>query len=103
MANTDRRNPILSTKLYRPPVTADYTPREALGVRLEAGIELPLTLVCAPAGYGKSTSISHWLETSSLSSAWLSLDKSDSDLRNFLTYIVAAVRTLASWHCAALP
>ncbi|MEH6593249.1 MAG: LuxR C-terminal-related transcriptional regulator [Halioglobus sp.] len=99
MADKDPRSQILSTKLYRPPVTADYTPRNALETRLEAGIELPLTLVCAPAGYGKSTTVSRWLETCSLNSAWLSLDTSDSDLRNFLTYVISAVQTIDADSC----
>ena len=71
------------TKLYRPPVTADYITRDALDASLEQGVELPLTVVSAPAGYGKSTLISHWLETNSYPSAWLSLDESDSDVRVF--------------------
>jgi len=99
MADTDPHSAILRTKLYRPPVTADFTPRKALNAILEAGIELPLTLVCAPAGYGKSTSISRWLETNSRPGAWLSLDDSDSDLRNFLCYVVAAVQTLDADSC----
>jgi LuxR family maltose regulon positive regulatory protein len=51
----------------------------------------PLTLVSAPAGYGKSALISSWLETNENPAAWLSLSKSDSDLRTFLSYFIAAV------------
>ena len=51
----------------------------------------PLTLVSAPAGYGKSALISSWLETKENPAAWLSLSKSDSDLRTFLSYFIAAV------------
>ena len=54
--------PIRRMKLYRPPVAEDIMCRVSLHQRLEAGLALPLTLVSAPAGYGKSTLISHWLE-----------------------------------------
>ena len=91
--------PVNRTKLYRPPVTVDYISRDALDASLEQGVELPLTVVSAPAGYGKSTLISHWLETSRYPSAWLSLDESDSDVRVFLTYFVAALQMISADAC----
>jgi LuxR family maltose regulon positive regulatory protein len=54
----------------------------------------PLTLVSAPAGYGKSTLVSDWLNELDFQSTWVSLEKSDNDLRQFLSYIVAAVQTI---------
>ncbi len=54
--------PVNRTKFYRPPVSADYVSREALNVSLEQGVALPLTVVLAPAGYGKSSLVSHWLD-----------------------------------------
>jgi LuxR family maltose regulon positive regulatory protein len=99
MAHSDPHGLILGTKLYRPPVTEDYTPRISLEAKLDAGFALPLTLVCAPAGYGKSTSISRWLETNGRPHAWLSLDDSDSDLRRFLGYVVAAVQSISAKSC----
>jgi ATP/maltotriose-dependent transcriptional regulator MalT/ActR/RegA family two-component response regulator len=83
---------ILRTKLHRPPVTRDLVPRPRLFELLDAGRPRPLTLVSAPAGYGKSVLISSWLESGDWPSAWLSLDESDSDLHQFLHYFVAAVR-----------
>ncbi len=53
----------------------------------------------APAGYGKITLLSHWLEVSELPSAWLSLDDSDSDVRVFLSYFVTAVRQVSPEAC----
>ena len=95
--------PVNRTKFYRPPVSADYVSREALNASLEQGVVLPLTVVLAPAGYGKSSLISHWLDTrdstNASSSAWLSLDTSDSDVRIFLTYFVAALRTVSADAC----
>ncbi|MBW1786039.1 MAG: hypothetical protein JRK53_05380, partial [Deltaproteobacteria bacterium] len=54
----------------------------------------PLTLVSAPAGYGKTTLISCWLETCGRPAAWLSLDEHDNDLHLFLSYFVSAVQTI---------
>ncbi len=80
----ERPVPILRTKLYRPPVAADIVWRRRLHSRLDEGRHRPLTLVSAPAGYGKSTLVSHWLETLDEPCAWLSLDEADGDLRVFL-------------------
>ena len=54
---------LLRTKLHRPPITADLVPRPRLLKRLDQHWGRPLTLVCAPAGYGKTTLVSSWLET----------------------------------------
>ena len=68
--------------------------------RLDEGGQQSLTLVSAPAGYGKSTLVSHWLKTSEGPSAWLSFDETDGDIRTFLSYVVAAVQTVFSEACA---
>ena len=94
MAAREQAIPIIRTKLHRPPVTADLVCRTGLHAKLDAGLRLPLTLVSAPAGYGKSTLLSHCLEVGGGSSAWLSLDEADSDIRVFCSYFVAAVRTV---------
>ena len=56
--------------------------------------ERPLTLVSAPAGYGKSTLISCWLEAVDCPTAWLSLDERDNELGVFLSYFLAAIETI---------
>jgi LuxR family maltose regulon positive regulatory protein len=100
---------ILRTKLHRPPMPPDFVPRPRLADILEAGRTLPLTLVSAPAGYGKSVLVSSWLQGSEWPSAWLSLDTDDGDIRQFLRYLVAAVRTVRadaceqSWNLVAAP
>jgi len=78
------------TKLYRPPAADDYVCREYLEARL-GGVETqPIIVVSAPAGYGKTTMISHWIDQSAAPCAWLSLDTHDNDLRLFLHYLAAA-------------
>lgn len=80
-----------STKLFYPPITEDYVPRARLQERLKLVARRPLTLVSAPAGYGKTTAVSAWLENSDLVRAWLSLDEGDNDFATFLAYLVAAI------------
>ena len=92
---TDKEIPlyVLRTKLNRPPLTKDHLHRHRLLDRLEKNLHRHLTLVSAPAGYGKSTLLSSWLESCDFPSGWVSLDENDNDLRVFLSHILAAVRT----------
>ena len=90
---------ILRTKLHRPPAPQDLVPRTRLLENLESGRVRPLTLVSAPAGYGKSMLISNWLENADWPSAWLSLDEADSEIRQFLGYFVAAVKSIFADAC----
>src|SRR5512143_3117496 len=85
---------LLRTKLYRPRPNRDLVHRTRLHEALERYLDKTMTLVCAPAGFGKTTMLTDWLEQCAHPSAWLSLDKSDGDLAVFLAYFVAAVRTL---------
>jgi len=84
---------VVRTKLHRPAVAADILIRDRLIERLNEGVGQPLTLISAPAGYGKSTLASRWLAACACRSAWLSLDEDDNDPRTFLSGFVAAVRT----------
>ena len=94
MASETESVPLIRTKLYRPRATSRLVPRPRLLQRLEERRERPLTLVAAPAGYGKTTLISSWLEATDWPSAWVSLDEGDNDLVVFLTYLLAAVETM---------
>jgi LuxR family transcriptional regulator, maltose regulon positive regulatory protein len=91
----DGRAPLLlRTKLHRPAVGNDYVPRPRLLERLIRNPNRALTLVAAPAGFGKTTLVAAWLETSERPSAWLSIDQNDDSLPVFLSYIVAAIRSI---------
>lgn len=87
-------SPLLTIKLHRPRLTAPLVERPRLLVRLTAGLEQGLLLVSAPAGYGKSTVVNQWLDTVDLPWAWISLDEHDSDLATFLSYGLAALRSV---------
>jgi LuxR family maltose regulon positive regulatory protein len=66
---------------------------------MDAGLEVPLTLVSAPAGYGKSVLVSQWSESLTLPSAWLSLGEADGEVDQFLMYLIAAVQTAIPEAC----
>ncbi len=91
---------LLRTKLYRPRPTSGLIARPRALEILNRRMDRALTLVCAPAGFGKTTLISDWLEHCADPSAWLSLDKGDGELGVFLSYFVAAARTLFPEACA---
>src|SRR5947199_7701597 len=87
--------PILATKLYLPRLRPNVVSRPRLIERLNAGLHGKLTLIAAPAGFGKTTLASAWLASCVWRAAWLSLDEGDSDPTRFLTYLVAALQTIA--------
>jgi LuxR family transcriptional regulator, maltose regulon positive regulatory protein len=109
--NTGKLNPLNTlrqTKLHRPSPTRYLVVRQRLWERLDKGKAHPLILVCAPAGYGKTTLISSWIEnipvgdkqrSVSMPAAWLSLDEHDSDVMIFLHYLIGALRTIFNGAC----
>ena len=88
--------PILATKLFIPPPRPKVVARPRLTERLNEGLHSKLTLISAPAGFGKTTLVSEWLAGCAQPAAWLSLDEGDSDPARFLTYLVAAMQTIAA-------
>ena len=89
--------PILATKLYIPPPRPKVVLRPRLIERLNEGLTSgrKLTLISAPAGFGKTTLVSEWVAGCERPVAWLSLDEGDNDPARFLTYLVAALQTIA--------
>jgi LuxR family maltose regulon positive regulatory protein len=94
--------PLLQTKLYIPVTRPDpvaglrtsLVPRPHLIERLNEGLAGKVTLISAPAGFGKTTLVSHWLDQLNLPAAWLSLDDDDNELARFLSYLIAALQTI---------
>jgi LuxR family transcriptional regulator, maltose regulon positive regulatory protein len=88
--------PLLETKLHVPRRRRGLVPRPRLSERLSRASESKLTLVSAPAGFGKTTLLAEWLAAApERSVAWLSLDQRDNDPLLFWTYVVAALETAA--------
>ena len=90
---------VVRAKLHAPRIPSDLVRRDRLLERLAGSRDRPFTLVSAPAGYGKSTLIARWLEATDVTGIWLSVEESDSDVRQFLTYLIAAVRKLSTNAC----
>ena len=86
---------LLTTKLRTPRTRPNLVERPRLHEALDRGEGRALTLVSAPAGFGKTTLLAEWLEArvaGGRSVAWLSLDESDNDPARFLTYLVGALQ-----------
>jgi len=92
--------PLLTTKLRVPPPRPRLVPRPRLIERLNAGLAGKLTLISAPAGFGKTTLLCEWLQAAGpkraapLPVAWVSLDEDDDDPARFWAYVIAALQTL---------
>jgi len=89
--------PILATKLFIPPQPSRVVARSRLVNQLTNGLSTghKLTLISAPAGFGKSTLASEMLAVCRQPAAWLSLDENDNDLARFLVYFIGALQTIS--------
>jgi len=95
---------LLTTKLFIPPMRPEIVPRPRLIERLNSGLYRKLTLISAPAGFGKTTLVTEWLENLRVGTqseiqaeqkfAWFSLDEGDNDLVRFLTYFISALNQI---------
>ncbi len=85
---------ILATKLQFPLPRPNLVFRKRLIDRLNEGITRKLTLISAPAGFGKTTLIGDWLRQTDFSAAWLSLDENDNDPVRFIIYLTAALQKI---------
>ena len=85
---------IVGTKLFAPRPRTDGLPRPHLTHRLQRGLDRTLTLVSAPAGFGKTTVVAEATRGCGRPTAWLSLDGADTDPSRFLAHVVAALRTV---------
>ncbi len=87
---------LLQTKLYIPPLRPNLVRRSRLIDHLNQGLQQgkKLSLISAPAGFGKTTLVSEWVAGNERPAAWLSLDEGDNDLTRFLAYLVTALQTL---------
>lgn len=88
--------PLLKTKLFIPALSSDHIERPRLIERLEQGLRAGqrLTLLSAPAGYGKTTLLSSWISACRLPAAWLSLEEQDNDPARFLAYLLASLQSV---------
>ncbi len=86
---------ILDTKFHMPKHRTELVSRPRLVKRMNEGMRQKLTLISAPAGFGKTTLVTEWASGCNQSIAWLSLDEKDNDPVRFLTYFVVALKSVA--------
>ena len=85
---------LLHTKFFMPGLRPLLVSRPRLLTMLDAGLKGKVSLISAPAGFGKTTLAVHWLQQQERPVAWLSLDENDDEPLRFFTYLVAAVQTI---------
>ena len=85
---------LLQTKLFIPHQTLSFVPRQRLITQMNKGLNGKLILLCAPAGFGKTTLVTTWLNTVDFPVGWISLDEGDNDVGRFFAYFVAALHSL---------
>lgn len=88
----NKADPLIRTKLRLPFTRRELVPRPRLQARVAEGLQGPLTLVVAPAGFGKTTLAASCAASSGMPVAWLSLDQNDNQTSRFLRYLIAALQ-----------
>ncbi|NUO83790.1 helix-turn-helix transcriptional regulator, partial [candidate division KSB1 bacterium] len=94
--NPVSQSALLTTKLYIPRALAEFVPRPHLAQRLNQGLSCKLTLISAPAGFGKTTLLGEWIPHSPRCITWVSLDHGDNDPMRFWSYFIAGLQMLQS-------
>lgn len=96
--NTDQsivvKAPLLKTKITPPPLPPEFIARPRLTEQIEKGVRGPVTLLCAPAGYGKTNLLTEWARVTNFRVAWLTLDSRDNDGEGLYRYLIGALQTL---------
>ena len=87
MPYSEHNLPILQTKFCAPQLGEDLVRRDRLLTLMDGSLNVPLTLVSAPAGYGKSVLVSQWMDSQVHPVIWISLDAGDGELRQFISYL----------------
>ena len=87
-------SPLLRTKFYIPRQKTNRIQRSRLIVQLNACLDRRLTLISAPAGFGKTTLVAEWAAEYAGQSAWLTLDEGDNDPVRFFNYFIAALQAI---------
>lgn len=87
-----KTDPLILTKLRVPFTRSELITRPWLQEQIAQGLSGPLTLITAPAGFGKTTLLASYITSFGMPVAWLSLDKNDNQEERFLSYLAAAFK-----------
>ena len=91
---TELRPPLLKTKISVPRLPGEFVHRPRLTDRINQGVKCPLTLITAPAGFGKTNLLIEWTRETNLPVAWLTIDSDDNELSRFIRYAIGALQTV---------
>ena len=86
---------IIKAKLYPPKLPNDFVIRKEINKELEERKDSSIFLFSAPSGYGKSSSVVNWLQSSEVEYCWVSIDKNDNELKVFIKYIILAIQSVS--------
>lgn len=92
----DHDHPLLATKLLALAPLPRSAERHRFAQRLDVGLQGKLTLVCAPAGFGKSSLVGAWVQACEYPSAWLSLEEEERDPKRSVAFLTAGLRSVAA-------
>jgi LuxR family maltose regulon positive regulatory protein len=87
-------NYLIKTKFFIPELQENLIEKNKVFEKLNEGLKKKLTIITAPAGFGKSTFITQWLKAKNIGAAWLSLDAEDNNLKRFLIYLIHSIQNI---------
>ena len=90
---------MLLTKLHIPFPGENLVHRSILFDKLNVGLSRKLILISAPAGFGKTTLLSDWINQHKISAVWFSIDDNDNDPADFLSYVIAGFQGINKELC----
>lgn len=93
-ADTAADNMLFRVKLHIPVIQKKLISRKRIDNALDGGLKGRLTLVTAPAGFGKTTAVIKWINQVNIPAAWFSIDSYDNSLKRFWSYLIAALNTI---------
>src|SRR5690349_7826176 len=95
--------PLIATKLLVPRLRREVVHRARLHELMDQGARSRLTLISAPAGFGKTTLLVDWLAVRNAAAVWISLDATDNEAAAFWAYLIAAVGAATTEDVTDLP
>lgn len=88
------KRPLLKTKFSVPQIPPEFVHRTRLTEQINRGVQGPLTLLAAPAGFGKTILLIEWTKETNLPVAWLTIDSDENDIGRFFSYLIVAMQSL---------
>ncbi|MEW6028168.1 MAG: LuxR C-terminal-related transcriptional regulator [Chloroflexota bacterium] len=94
VSDLQHKQPLLKTKISIPLLPEEFVHRPRLTERISQGVKGPLTLISAPAGFGKTNALIEWAKETKFPVAWLTIDRDDNDPGRFSSYLVGSIQAV---------